>query len=305
VQSSSTSWRVGMRSRIPLVRAPLVMLIPVGVALAAGARLENLRMLPRTMIDGPAGRLFVDDGGDGLTPAVFIHSLAGNTTQWMPQLSHVRRTRRAVALDLRGHGRSDAPRDGRYDLDAYAADVHGALDALRIPRAVLVGHSMGGGVAVAFAGRWPEQAAGLLLVDPIDDPSKRPADQGFEAFLGRLEGPEYATVIADYWTQILQHGQPSVRQKVLDDLKRTPKETVIATMRAMSGFNAESALTRYPGPMLTITTPLNEFPNSLHNVVQGLRQEKMSDVSHWLQLDRPTEFNAALDRFLAVVDKRH
>ncbi len=253
-------------------------------------------------IDGPAGRLFVNDGGTGRVPAVFIHSLAGNTTQWTPQLFHARRTRRALALDLRGHGQSDAPRDGRYDLDAYAADLGAVLDALRIPRIVLVGHSMGGGVAVAFAGRWPERAAGLLLVDPIDDPSKRPSDPDFEAFLGRLEGADYDRVITDYWTEILQHGEASVREKVLNDLRSTPRQTVIGSMRAMGRFNAESALARYRGPVLTITTPLNEFPSSLQNVVQGLEQEKVSGVSHWLQLDRPDEFNATLDRFLARVE---
>jgi pimeloyl-ACP methyl ester carboxylesterase len=252
-------------------------------------------------IDGPMGRLFVDDGGSGGMPVVFIHSLAGNTAQWAPQLSHARRTRRAIALDLRGHGRSDPPRDGRYDLDAYAADVQATLDALRVAQAVLVGHSLGGGVAVAFAGRWPERAAGLLLVDPIDDPSKRPADPGVEAFLSRLESAEYVTAITDYWTQILQHAEAGVRQRVLDDLKATPKQTVIGSTRAMSGFDAQSALAHYQGRILTITTPLNEFPSSLQNVVQGLPQEKVSDVSHWLHLDRPSEFNTRLDRFLSLV----
>lgn len=53
--------------------------------------------------------------------------------------------------------------------------------------------------------------------------------------------------------------------------------------------------------MLSVTTPLNEFPSSLHRVMPVIRQEKMAGVSHWLHLDRPTEFNAVLDRFLAGI----
>jgi pimeloyl-ACP methyl ester carboxylesterase len=53
--------------------------------------------------------------------------------------------------------------------------------------------------------------------------------------------------------------------------------------------------------MLTVTTPLNEFPSGLQRVIPGMRQEKMVDVSHWLHLDRQAEFNAALDRFLATI----
>ena len=253
-------------------------------------------------IEGPSGRLFVDDGGSGpQPPVVLIHSLAGRSTQWTAQLTHLRRTRRAVALDLRGHGQSEPPSDGKLEPGAFADDVRRVLDTLAIERAVLVGHSLGGGVAVAFAGLWPERAAGLLLVDPIDDPSKRPADASVEAFLRQLEGPDYDTAIAAYWTELLKLASDGVREQVLADLQITPRTTVVGSMRGMAGFNAEAALARGRGPMLTITTPLNDFPSSLHNVVAGLRQETMTGVSHWMHLDRPGEFNAALDRFLALV----
>lgn len=252
-------------------------------------------------VDGPSGRLFADDGGRGGPAVVFIHSLAGNAQQWKPQLAHLRRTRRAVALDLRGHGRSDAPADGALALDAYAADVRKTMDALGIERAVLVGHSMGGGVAVAFADLWPERALGLVLVDPIDDPSKRPADGTVDAFIKQLDGADYERSITGYWTTILQSSASGVRAQVLADLKATPKSTVIGSMRAMIAFNAEAALARYRGPVWTITTPLNEYPSSLQNVVPRIKQEKMTGVSHWLQLDRPDDFNALLDRLLAQI----
>ena len=48
-------------------------------------------------LNGPQGRLFVDQGGSGNTPIVIVHSLAGNTAQWTPQLAHLRQTRRAIA----------------------------------------------------------------------------------------------------------------------------------------------------------------------------------------------------------------
>ena len=65
--------------------------------------------MTRTMISGPSGDLSVEDvgSGDGL-PVVFAHSFAGSSRQWAPQLSHLGRSRRAIALDLHGHGRSTA-----------------------------------------------------------------------------------------------------------------------------------------------------------------------------------------------------
>jgi len=252
-------------------------------------------------VDGPSGRLFVDDGGKGGVAVVFVPSLAGNTTQWAPQLARLRQTRRAVAIDLRGHGKSDPPRDHRYGLDDYAQDLKAVLDGLRIDRAVLVGHSLGSGVALAFAAASPDRVAGLLLVDPIDDASKRPANPDFDRFLERLKGAEYATLITAYWTQILKNGRPEVQKQVLADLRAMRQETMVESMRGLQGFDASAALARYKGPVLSVTTPLNDQPTSLQRVVPGLPHERMTGVSHWLQLDRPEEFNGILERFLATV----
>ncbi len=255
-------------------------------------------------IDGSSGRLYVEDGGAGLQlPVVLIHSLAGNSAQWTPQLVHLRRARRAVALDLRGHGRSEAPRDGRYALADFATDVQRVMDALGIRRAVVVGHSLGGGVAVALAGLIPDRIAGVFLADPIDDPSKRPADENADAFLRRLDSPEYSSAIEAYWEEILKGASDSVRRQVLADLRSTPPGSVLGPMRAMAGFDAEAALAGYSGPIVALTTPLNEFPSSLHRVVRRIRQERMTGVSHWLHLDRPAEFNASLDAFLAAISE--
>src|SRR5262245_35090343 len=153
-----------------------------------------------TFVDGASGRLLVNDGGSGRgVPVVLIHSLAGNSGQWAPQLAHLRETRRAVAIDSRGHGGSDVPADGRYGLRDHAEDLRRVMDSREIRRAVVVGHSFGGGVAIALANLVPDRVAGIFFVDPIDDPSKRPADGASEAFLQRLEGPEYSAVIEAYW----------------------------------------------------------------------------------------------------------
>uniref|UniRef100_UPI003083F334 alpha/beta fold hydrolase n=1 Tax=Myxococcus vastator TaxID=2709664 RepID=UPI003083F334 len=66
---------------------------------------------------GAKGLLNVDDGGVGGLPVVFVHSSAGNTTHWAAQLSHLRKRQRAVALDLRGHGKSELPRDGGFTVE--------------------------------------------------------------------------------------------------------------------------------------------------------------------------------------------
>ena len=71
-----------------------------------------------------------------------------------------------VALDLRGHGNSDPALQGDDSIESMAEDIDDVVNALGLQRFVLVGHSMGGSVSIAYAGIHPEKVAGLLLADP-------------------------------------------------------------------------------------------------------------------------------------------
>ena len=78
-------------------------------------------------VEGPAGRLVVGETGDGdELPVIFLHSDAGARDHWRHALAHVGPKRRALALDLRGHGASDLPRDGDFSYAGRAADVGAA-----------------------------------------------------------------------------------------------------------------------------------------------------------------------------------
>jgi pimeloyl-ACP methyl ester carboxylesterase len=80
-----------------------------------------------------------------------------------------RRGARVTAVDLRGHGLSDKPTSpGAYSLEAYCADVDALLDALALERATLVGHSMGGAVALHYALCRPERVDAIALINPAD-----------------------------------------------------------------------------------------------------------------------------------------
>ena len=252
-------------------------------------------------IKGPVGNLHVDVRGRGGVPVIFLPSLGGTTRQWEPQLAHLATRRQVVAIDLRGHGRSGPPQGAAYTPDDYARDVKAVADALEIREAVVVGHSLGSAAALAFAAAHPTRVRGLLLVDPVDDPLKRPPNPGSEKYLAQLEGAGYPTLIEAYWAHILEDGTPETTALVIEDLKATPQQTVVGSMRALTHFDSSGALTAFKGPVLSVTGPLNNFPSSLHNVHPALPHQRMEGVSHWLHLDRPDEFNKIMDGFLAKV----
>jgi pimeloyl-ACP methyl ester carboxylesterase len=228
-------------------------------------------------------------------PVVLVHSLAGNSSHWAAQLEHLRTNRRAVALEVRGHGRSEPPRDGDYTIAAMAGDIAAVVDTLRLDRFVLVGHSMGGGVALTYAGAHPERVAGLVLLDPIGDGTQIPAAES-QAFLAGLEA-DYDSAARDYWARV---GGPNsaVRDRLIADLQATPGTAVMGVLRSVMQFDPRPHLNRYRGPILSIVTPHNDEPFSLHRVGKEFPHRVVQGTGHWIQLDKPDDVNRLLDEFL-------
>lgn len=251
-------------------------------------------------MQGPAGVLYVDDGGRGGLPVVFVHASAGNTAQWAAQLAHLRPHRRALALDLRGHGRSALPSDGRFSVEAFAEDLGAVVDGLDLRRFVLVGHSMGGAACVAYAGAHPDRVAGLFLVDPASDGRAIPPEVA-QGLMGALATDAWAAVVEEYWTPMLAPSRPEVREQVLGQLRATPQAAVRGGLGALLDFDPVTPLRRFEGPRLSIITAFNEEPGSYQRLVPQLPSRKVEGTGHWVQLDAPDAVNGLLDAFLAGV----
>jgi pimeloyl-ACP methyl ester carboxylesterase len=252
-------------------------------------------------VQARAGRIFVDDAGKGDFPTVFVHSLAGNSQHWSEQMAHVRTTGCAVAFDLRGHGQSTLPEDGDYSLESCADDLLAVSDALGVDQFLLVGHSMGAAIATVFAATYPHRVRGLVLADPVGD--QRLASDEMQKFLVALDSPRYDAIIHDYW-QTIAGPNPELRERLLHDLDRTPREAVLGILRALNRTDLTDAIRSYKGPKLSVVTPMNEFPFSLHRVDPDLPFTIFPGTGHWLQIEKPREFNALLDDFCRTNDLR-
>lgn len=110
-------------------------------------------------------RLNVMDTGAGPSTLVFMHYFGGSLLEWQGVINQLAGQYRCVAIDLRGHGDSDAPASN-YAVDDMADDVAGLIEALNLTRFVLVAHSMSGKVALALAARQMAGLKMLLLVSP-------------------------------------------------------------------------------------------------------------------------------------------
>ena len=136
---------------------------------------HTLKLIDR-MVNGRALELSVVDAGPApeygdkhaAPTMVLIHGFGGRAAYWEYQLDQFQHDYRVIALDLRGHGYSDAPTEAdgaRYDVPELVADVTAALAALQVPpRFVLVCHSFGGALAAEFIRLHPQRVSSLVII---------------------------------------------------------------------------------------------------------------------------------------------
>jgi pimeloyl-ACP methyl ester carboxylesterase len=241
--------------------------------------------------------LFVDDGGRGGTPIVFIHGNGGSSAQWQSQLAYFRaKGRRAIALDLPGFGRSNAPAGGDLSLDAMVASIDQSMSAMRVPRFVIAGHSYGGAVAAAYAAAHPEKVAGVIYVDAAASALPLTAEQE-TGLVSAIKANKMAVVRA-WFAPMLKGSSEAVQQDILASVEKTPVDVFLGALLSLRSFDAKRLVNAYTGPRLAIAAADIETPAAFQRQFPEIPVTRISGTGHWVMLDKPDEVNAAIERFL-------
>lgn len=269
-------------------------------------------------VDGRQVNL-VDIGGGAAAPLLFVHGLAGSWQNWLETIPAFTASRRVVALDLPGFGRSQMPA-GPISIQGYGRVLEGVLDGLGIERADVVGHSMGGFVSAELALQSPARIGRLVLVSAAGLTVQEPAAQRRVARMRRAErllafwGAWLATrsdvLAARRRSRRLVLGLAMYRPDLL------PGRLLAEQLRASGTpgyFDALSALSSYPirHRLPEITAPTLILWGALDRIVPVKDAYEFSrliptaqrlifeETGHMPMIERPAAFNDALERFLS------
>jgi pimeloyl-ACP methyl ester carboxylesterase len=235
-------------------------------------------------------------------PLVFVHGWCGDHTAFAPQIAHFAKTRRVMAVDLRGHGASDAPKQ-EYTIAGFADDIAWQCRQLELEKPVVVGHSMGGMVSLELAARHMPKA--VVMIDSSILWSAAYAE-GMRQRTEVFKGPDYLTVLtAAFSNFFLDTDDPTRKQAILNELANEPKHVVVSWLVNLGKYDAEAAAKACTAPVAYIGTavPFIEMGRDLERfraLCPQLVVAKTLGSGHFSPLEVPDQINAMLERFLAT-----
>jgi pimeloyl-ACP methyl ester carboxylesterase len=243
-----------------------------------------------------AGMYYFDNGGNWARPAVIlIHGAGGNNLYWPPEIRRLK-DQRIYALDLPGHGKSEGI--GRQSIADYAHSVLDFMEALKIQKAVFVGHSMGGAVALWLGIHNPSRTLGLGLISTgprLRVSSELLSSSSVEATLPLAIK---ASIDLAFSHQTDTHTKELAAQRMAE--LRYP--VLHGDFLACSMFDETSLQGRVKAPALIVCgsedrmTPAR-YSEAMHRRIKKSMLHIIEGAGHMVMLERPAEFNMSLDKF--------
>lgn len=261
---------------------------------------------------------FLDEGQGEVV--LLLHGMAGSSATWRSVIGPLSRKYRVIAPDLIGHGQSDKPRSD-YSLGAFAVFLRDLLDELGVTSATIVGHSLGGGVAMQFTYQHPDYCQRLILISsgglgqevgwalrllsapgaefilPIIAPS--PVLAGGEKVRSWLAKFGIQTPRGDeIWSAYSSFADKQTRHSFLRTLRSVVDyrgQSVSALNRL--GVKADTPTMAIWGDQDAIIPVEHAF--AAHEARPGTRLEVLTGVGHFPQVEKPTEVVDLIDDFIA------
>lgn len=261
-----------------------------------------------TMISINGLDLYYETAGDG-SPLLMIAGLASDSQSWAPVVPLLSSGHKLFLPDNRAVGRT-RPEDTPTSIDLMAEDCVALLDALELDRVAVLGHSMGGIVAMRIAARWPDRVHKLIVTSAGPEHSARR-----NSLIDTLVSLGEAGVSDELWFKSLFHwlfaptlfDDPAQVQNAIEQSANYPYRQPIESMRrqvdAIARFEAGDTAQRIAAPTLAILGgkdllfPLQEASEALAPI-RGIKIEILPDAAHSLHWDDPEGFAGHVRTFL-------
>ena len=248
-------------------------------------------------------RLYYERDGRGGVELLFVPGWCCDHTFFAPQFNYFRPTHTVTTLALRGCGRSDSPSDG-YDIPSLADDITWFCAEVGVERPVVVGHSLGGMIAIELGARHPSIPSALVAVDPGP---VHPTDETallYADLAKQLRGPAGEDVRR---AAVLQRVGPTaddeLRKKIVDTMCSVPLPVARAVIEGVTRWDGVSAVMMCNSPLLVLQSAPggSNDPSRLQTLKPDVQYGMTVGAGHFHQLEVPEQVNSMIERFLTAI----
>lgn len=258
------------------------------------------------LVPGPTGAATVDGArvhwtstGTGAKTIVLVHGWTCDETSWSEQVPALAEMYRVITVDLPGHGRSDAPTDGKFSMDLFARAVDAVRAEAKVDRIILAGHSMGAPVVYRYAQLYPTHTAALVLVDGTLFKASE-VQSRVEGSLQRVTGEDGMKGREEMIrTMFSAATSPALQDRILKMMLRAPEATARGAMSSMADPETwNDHVLQVPTLAIYAGTNRGSSIETTKTYLPNLQFCNMPGTGHFLMMERPAEFNQRLLTFI-------
>jgi len=248
--------------------------------------------------------LALEDVGSGEPAVLCLHGNSCNREFFRPQIDYFKNSRRVVALDFRGHGQSDAPRQ-KYTFASLADDCAWVCHRLGLKQVVVVGHSMGGAVAAEMINANPRLVRAVVLLDSTLLPDRLELKKNLPPLIGKLTGNDHLQGLREFVAPLFAPGDSSeLRRWVWQQMSSTPAHVTLSLFEEFLNWR-DQATRQITQPLVYVAGfRWRTEPGALLRACPQVRTVQIEESGHFLTLSATAKINALLQWFLDRVAER-
>ena len=286
----------------------ILLAVLCSLAMLLGCANEDVYFKHDLAISSDSERIAYSAYGTGETSLIFIHGWSCDSRYWQKQLSVFSQDYQVIAIDLAGHGNSSLDRLD-YTMLSFAKDIKAVIDKEKMTQAILIGHSMGGGVIAEAAQLMPKKVSGIIGVDTLQNVAEKIPQNVLDEMVEPFK-VDFKNAAKSFISTMLPKGtDEKLINWIKEDMSSAPKDIALSAFLNYTGQyvsgEAAQVFKNITVPVVSINArlwPTN--PDDNRKYIKIYKLYYIEETGHFPMLEKPKKFNAVLAEAIKYIENK-